>query len=197
MALVSVPFSPISAQVQPSEPASSAQIDALKTELIALLTQLLTQLQVQLQQVLDQQTATNQTISAISTQVNTLGSNVVGSVPTPPTPPIDVSKLVPATLGVIYKSSDPLVTHDTSGQTRNIIPVVFNDADLVHIHMSCPNAGSVGAVPDRNLDLKKSDFPNGYTFQSLNVGSCTYSMESRSSDYQNIGTLIEDQITFQ
>lgn len=90
LATIVLPFAPIRAQVSPTDPASSEQIDALKTELISLLTQLLTQLQQQLSEAVSQQASSqsqvNQSISNLSKKVDTIVSNttpapVLGGVP--------------------------------------------------------------------------------------------------------------------
>lgn len=80
-------FTPNLVRAQASEPATSAQVDALQQTLITLLTQLIAQLQAQITELLAQQSAQATQLGAVQTQVNQVVENtapVVGvSVPEP------------------------------------------------------------------------------------------------------------------
>ena len=83
-------LSPIQARAQViSDPATTAQVEELRTTLIALLTQMIAQLQGQIATLIAQQATTTETLGAVSTKVDGVVANqAVVPAPVPVTPKI-------------------------------------------------------------------------------------------------------------
>lgn len=183
----------VEAQVTSQE--LQTQLDALNQSLIALLTQMIADLQAQIATLVAQQATQATQLGAVESKVDTiqtqtapvLGSQI-GEVEEVRVYP-DPSTLTPASLGNVFQSGEEQYTHDKSGEVKNIIPLNFNDAYLVHLNVYCPSRGSRGSADAAiSYELRATSYTGTAHFtRELGIGQCEYSLQSRDPLERRIG----------
>ncbi len=151
-------------------PVEQADFDAMKAQLIALITQEIAALQAQLLQMIAAEASTNATVSKIQTQMQvSAGPVTVAGASAPVTPPSPISFSVPTSYGKLSIPLTDICLNGRDGRT-------FETFDVVQI-----NGLNQGEKENGTFTYRLDVISGGFLNDNINVGGISTEIENDSN----------------